>query len=259
MSYPFEYLLNAMEVAAQSVIPFASGYGGKRQAVIHHVEALTAQIATLKSQLDAANEESRLRYYELVRANQEIAALKRLVRSAKCPNCDGSGAIIRMHTVTTAECCGNYTKHGECCNDPMPVRHDEPYPEQCEWCAMQTALAAEPPAGMIHAPFPVLTDKEGNVLACVPIAEPPAGFSDGVKVRTLESMPETAATARVPAGTMGRVDLQQPAPEGKVAVIFSALELYDDDDDDDPGVTHYVPTSNLEMCEPPAGQERRDG
>lgn len=82
----------------------------------------------------------------------EVHSLRELLRVAKCPNCDGSGAYL------VPVCCGRGRQVSEtemvCCEDP------EPDLVQCEWCdrrnaefkdsdssATPSASDARPPAG----------------------------------------------------------------------------------------------------------------
>lgn len=47
--YEFEYLLNAMEHAAQSDAPAKEGYADKRRAVLAHVADLTRQLKLVRT------------------------------------------------------------------------------------------------------------------------------------------------------------------------------------------------------------------
>jgi len=49
----FEYLLNAMENAAQSDNPYKAGYGEKRRAVLDYAASLRHEIAALKEDRDS--------------------------------------------------------------------------------------------------------------------------------------------------------------------------------------------------------------
>ena len=62
-----------------------------------------------------------------------------LLKVAKCPNCDGSGAIMQGHIDST--CCGEPLGTGECCGNAIPDMVWEA--EQCQGCAEKMELIAK--------------------------------------------------------------------------------------------------------------------
>jgi hypothetical protein len=68
------------------------------------------------------------------RHEAEREALVGLLTVAKCPNCDGSGAIARETVIAVPGCCGRPLGSGECCGDPIPVPELSMELEQCQWC-----------------------------------------------------------------------------------------------------------------------------
>jgi len=58
-----------------------------------------------------------------------------LLKMASCPNCDGTGGIIRTSIGTEAGCCGEFLPTGECCGNAIPVPVPVEEYEQCQWCA----------------------------------------------------------------------------------------------------------------------------
>ena len=55
-----------------------------------------------------------------------------------CATCGGDGWVVEVETEIHAEagCCGNYTRHGECCGDPIAVPVEVPVQVQvtCDAC-----------------------------------------------------------------------------------------------------------------------------
>ena len=47
-----------------------------------------------------------------------------------CEDCNGTGTFVDV--ILEPECCRNYTEHGECCCEPIPV--EVPVNYQCETC-----------------------------------------------------------------------------------------------------------------------------
>jgi DnaJ-class molecular chaperone len=71
---------------------------------------------------------------DLAKCKAEREALVGLLTVAKCPNCDGSGAVARESIRVAPGCCGRPLASGECCGDPIPVPELSMELEQCQWC-----------------------------------------------------------------------------------------------------------------------------
>lgn len=88
-----------------------------------------------------------------------------LLRAAKCPECDGSGA--------NTECCGRYELQPDernmvCCGEPRAV--------QCQWCTERAALAKNPDPLYKGDDLDALADQAKDALdATPPIGVHPAG------------------------------------------------------------------------------------
>jgi hypothetical protein len=63
-----------------------------------------------------------------------------ILKAAKCPNCDGSGAIPVETVRVGMGCCGVPNPDNSCCGNAIPI--PEPYMElqECQWCSERTAI-----------------------------------------------------------------------------------------------------------------------
>jgi hypothetical protein len=102
----------------------------KAEAELVGFTTASQQIAEFRARADAAE--------------QDVKRLQELLSVAKCPNCDGSGTVMKGYTNP------EYVSHdmavdaGDRTLEGSIYREAEPIIEQCQWCAERAALHPAP-------------------------------------------------------------------------------------------------------------------
>jgi hypothetical protein len=63
-----------------------------------------------------------------------------ILKAAKCPNCDGSGAIPVETVRVGMGCCGMPNPDNSCCGNAIPIPEPDMELQECQWCSERTAI-----------------------------------------------------------------------------------------------------------------------
>jgi hypothetical protein len=83
---------------------------------------------------------------EAIPADAEAALLEyvrpyvEILKAAKCPNCDGSGAIPVETVRVGMGCCGMPNPDNSCCGNAIPIHEPDMEFQECQWCSERTAI-----------------------------------------------------------------------------------------------------------------------